>query len=124
MTNTLEVLVPFSVMKEGEQLKKTNSGFYKFFKEESHDEMKSSSSYEISEEYAKHLIKSGYLKEVSEQPYVNIFEEIEDLIALYTKELETIDKDMINEPACLKIEKQTVLENMIKLLGYLKSLKK
>ena len=40
------------------------------------------------------------------------------------KELKNIDKDMKDQPTCLKVEKTTVLNNMIKLLNHLKGLKR
>jgi hypothetical protein len=42
----------------------------------------------------------------------------------YNEELGNIDDDMADEPACLKVEKETVLRNMIKVLEHLNSLKK
>ena len=56
--------------------------------------------------------------------FVNIFDQIDALIDSYTYELNTIDESMKDSPACMKVEKETVLRNMIKLLDHLKSLKK
>ena len=39
-------------------------------------------------------------------------------------EQKSIDKDLKDIPACVKVERQTVLQNMITLLKHLKSLKK
>jgi hypothetical protein len=86
------------------------------------------SQFQISPEYAKTLIKEGYLEEVSEAEqktcFVNIFDEIDTLLAKYKAGLKTIEKDMAELPACVRVERQTVLSNMITLLEHLKSLKK
>jgi hypothetical protein len=56
--------------------------------------------------------------------FVNVFDEIHDMLETYTEELSNIDEDMANQPACLKIEKETVLRNLINALSHLNSLKK
>lgn len=78
--------------------------------------------YEISADYADALVEAGYLTE--ETPFVNVFEEIHTLLDTYSTELSNIDKDLKDMPACLKVEKETVLSNMIKVLEHLYSLKK
>ena len=87
--------------------------------------------YTISEEYAKMLIDNGYLEESyidteSEKPtqFVNIFNEIDKLISEYSEDLNGIDDEYKDMPECLKVEKVTVIKNLLKLLTYLKSLKK
>ena len=98
--------------------------------EDSIKEIKSvfSTNFQISTEYAKSLIKDGYLEEASEltdkTTLVNIFDEIDTLLNTYTTQLNRIDEDLKDIPACVKIERQTVLQNMITLLKHLKSLKK
>lgn len=132
MTNILEVVSPFSLMVEGDRFEKTDRGSYIHTYGGTNESVCKDGSctntytfcYEISEEYAKILKENGCLKEVSDTKRVNVFDEITNLIDLYSNELSTIDKDMKDSPACLKIERQTVLENMIKVLGHLKSLKK
>lgn len=85
------------------------------------------SDFQISTDYAKSLIEDGYLEEATEvekSTFVNIFDEIDRLVEQYTKQLSTIDKDMVDLPACVRVERETVLQNMITLLNHLKSLKK
>ena len=87
--------------------------------------------YTISEEYAKMLIDNGYVEESSidtesEKPtqFVNIFNEIDKLSSEYSKDLNDVDNEYKDMPECLKVEKVTVIKNLLKLLTYLKSLKK
>lgn len=85
------------------------------------------STFNISADYAKDLIKEGYLEEVNESSastFVNIFDEINNLIEKYTTELNNVDSDLKDAPQCLKVEKTTVLSNIIKVLEHLKKLKK
>jgi len=139
MAKTLRVINPFFVMELGDLFEYSNeSKMYEskhkenFYKadDESVSEIKSSysSEFQISVQYAKTLLKEGYLEEVSEEekssPFVNIFDEIDTLLNQYKAGLETIDKDMAELPACVRVERQTVLSNMITLLEHLKSLKK
>ncbi len=138
MAKVLRVINPFFVMELGDTFEYSNeSKMYvskhqeEFYKadDDSINEIKStySSDFQISVDYAKTLIDEGYLEEVSEKTdttFVNIFDEIDTLLAKYKTGLATIDKDMAELPACVKIERQTVLSNMITLLEHLKSLKK
>lgn len=93
-------------------------------------EMKTSfsSKFVISAKYAEELIKSGILEDPfatkNTEPFVNVFDEIDDMLIIYSNELKNIDKDMKDQPACLKVEKTTVLNNMIKILNHLKGLKR
>ena len=86
--------------------------------------------YEIGVECVKDLIDLGYLsdknedKKVDNGSYVNIFDEIDKLRDSYTNNLKTIDDRHKDDPACLKTEDEAVTTNLIKLLDYLKSLKK
>ena len=85
--------------------------------------------YTISEDYAKMLVENGYLEEVmqntnNDKQFVNIFDEIEHLLIQYNTDLNTLLNSDDDTPQCLKVEKETVLRNMIKLLKHLKSLKK
>ena len=138
MAKVLRVISPFFVMELGDlfeysedtkmYVSKHKEEFYSN-DDESIDNIKSSynSEFQISKEYAKTLIDDGYLEEVVESEksnFINIFDEIDNLLTKYKKGLETIDEDMAELPACVKIERQTVLNNMITLLEHLKSLKK
>ena len=58
------------------------------------------------------------------KPFVNVFDEIDKMLNTYTSDLKSIDSDMDNAPECLKVEKATVLKNLIKTLNYLKNLRK
>lgn len=129
MTKELKVIEPFGIMDEGDTLTLSENGNYVYTESEEVNDGENStmfasynSSYEISEDYAKILLEEGYLEEVGDaKEFVNIFTEIDNLLAKYTKELnENVDK----LPAALKVERTTVLTNMIKLLNHLKSLKK
>lgn len=88
------------------------------------------STYSISTDYAKMLIEEGYLAPINfdvtedKKDFVNVFDEIKDMLEVYNEELDNLDDDYAEEPACLKVEKETVLRNMIKVLEHLNSLKK
>lgn len=93
------------------------------------DEVTSSynAEFKISPDYAKSLLKEGFLEEcenVDKSSFVNIFDEINTLLNKYTNELKTLENDMAGLPACVKVERETVLTNLITLLNHLKSLKK
>ena len=140
MTKILRVIEPFFVMELGDMFEYSedskmyvsvhNEDFYNNDNNSSVDSIKSSysSEFQISVDYAKTLIKEGYLEEVPEAEkntnFVNIFDEIDNLLTKYKSGLKTIEKDMAELPACVKVERQTVLTNMITLLEHLKSLKK
>ena len=75
---------------------------------------------------AKTLIKDGYLEVATqeEKEFVNVFDEINNLLDKYKKGLETLNEDTAELPACVKVERESVLTNLITLLEHLKSLKK
>lgn len=139
MAKVLRVIDPFFIMETGDTFEyseedkmyvsKKNEEFYKMDRE-SIDEIKSSynSEFKISTEYAKSLIKDGYLEEATEMEkqtnFVNVFDEIDKLLAQYKAGLETIEKDTAGLPACVRVERESVLTNLITLLGHLKGLKK
>lgn len=137
MTKTLRVIDPFFVMDLGDTFEwnedvkmyvsKHNEEFYKV-SGDSIDEVKSSynSEFQISEEYAKTLVDEGYLEEVDKKTtnFVNIFDEIDTLLEKYKNELATVDKITAELPACVKVEREAVLTNLVTLLEHLKSLKK
>lgn len=137
MAKILRVVEPFLVVNLGDvfeysneekmYISKHNEEFYKA--DDTANDVKSSytSEFKISVEYAKALVEEGYLEEateVSDKAFVNIFDEIDSLLTKYKKGLETIEQDMADLPVCVKVERQTVLTNMITLLEHLKSLKK
>lgn len=137
MAKTLRVIDSFFVMEVGDTLEyDEKSGMYvaehneEFHKsDDSNSEVKSTynSNFAISESYAKELIMDGYLEEVTtdnKSTFVNIFDEIDRLIAKYTDEFKNIDEDMATLPECLKVERVTVLNNLLSLLDHLKGLKK
>ena len=124
-------------MEEGDTFERTETGSYcsevnneftlanSMFNESNDFKGKYNSKFEISEDYAKALVEIGNLAEVQEKTdFVNVFDEIEKLAKMYDEELDNIDKDFENSPACLKVEKETVLRNMLKVLEHLHSLKK
>lgn len=136
MTKILKVVKPFFVMEEGDTFEyneETNQ--YESVYNEEHDSSNEDNStfvssynsvYRISKEYAKMLLDNGYVEEVDEKKrFVNIFDEIDNKLSEYNNELYTLKtKADENTPQCLLVEKETVLRNMIKLLEYLKGLKK
>lgn len=138
MTKTLRVIDGFFIAEEGDMFNLTEDGtkyslekkeeFYKFG-DDSKTEVQSTyaSTFQISNSYAKQLVDEGYLEEVTEKSnkqFVNVFSEIDALIEKYTNELKTIDVDTKDMPQCLRVEKETVLSNLVKVLNYLKNLKK
>lgn len=85
------------------------------------------STFKISIKWAKQLVEDGYLEEVNEKAnakFVNVFDEIEKLLNSYQEELKRIPETMKESPECLRVERTTVLMNMIKVLSYLKTLRK
>lgn len=101
-----------------------------FRKSDEDDEVTSSynSTFSISKAYAQELIKDGYLEEVDtkteDKPFTNVFDEIKTLKEKYSSELSKLDEDMKLSPQCLKVERETVLSNLVKVLNHLESLKK
>lgn len=138
MAQTLRVIDPFFVMELGDTFEYSEDSkmyisrhkeeFYKM-DSDSIDDIKSSynSEFQISPEYAQSLIEEGYLEEVHEKEkssFVNIFDEIDTLLEKYKSGLGTLEKDTIGLPACVKVERESVLTNLVTLLEHLKSLKK
>lgn len=77
----------------------------------------------LSPSFVDELVEHGYLEAVdTKKDFVNVFDEIDRLLATYTEDLENLDEE--NLPACVKLEKETVLNNMVKVLNHLGSLKK
>lgn len=135
MSKTLRVIDSFFVVEVGDTFQLSEDGNSYIF-ERSEEFRKAgenidqnatyNASFSISVEYAKQLIHEGYLEEVEEkkQQFVNVFDEINNLINKYQQELANIDEDMKNEPACMKVEKTTVLSNILGVLNHLKTLRK
>ena len=136
MTKILKVIKPFFVMENGDTFEySADTDQYESVYNEEHNSSNEDNStvvssynsvYRISKEYAKMLIDNGYVEEVDDKKrFVNIFDEIDNKLSEYNKELYVLkSKSDENTPQCLLVEKETVLRNMIKLLEYLKGLKK
>lgn len=140
MSKTLQVIEPFFTLSVGDILQLSDNGknyvnvrndeFTKAGKNGEDFSSSFASTVTFSVAYAKELIKEGYVCEVTaekvndKQEFVNVFTEIDTLLDQYTKELESVDTVMKGCPECMKLEKCTVLNNLITLLTHLKSLKK
>lgn len=137
MNNILKVIKPFSAMEVGDTLEyseETNMYTSQIVVNSSESDDKNNtykakytSSYSISKEYAEYLVKEGYLSDVepkAEANFVNVFDEIERLGEMYQSQLENIDDEMAAQPECLRVEKTTVLKNLLEVLSYLRSLKR
>ena len=136
MTKILKVIKPFFVMENGDTFEyNADTDQYESVYNEEHNSSNEDNStvvssynsvYRISKEYAKMLLDNGYVEEVDEKKrFVNIFDEIDNKLSEYNNELYTLKtKADENTPQCLLVENETVLRNMIKLLEYLKGLKK
>lgn len=136
MTKILKVVKPFFVMEESDtfEYNEETAQYESVYNEEHNSSNEDNSTvvssynsvYRISKEYAKMLLDNGYVEEVDEKKrFVNIFDEIDNKLSEYNNELYTLKtKADENTPQCLLVEKETVLRNMIKLLEYLKGLKK
>lgn len=136
MAKILKVIKPFFVMENGDTFEyNADTDQYESVYNEEHNSSNEDNStvvssynsvYRISKEYAKMLLDNGYVEEVDDKKrFVNIFDEINNKLSEYNNELCVLkSKDDENTPQCLLVEKETVLRNMIKLLEYLKGLKK
>lgn len=136
MTKILKVIKPFFVMENGDTFEyNADTDQYESVYNEEHNSSNENNStvvssynsvYKISKEYAKMLLDNGYVEEVDDKKrFVNIFDEINNKLSEYNEELYTLSNgDNDDTPQCLLVEKETVLRNMIKLLEYLKGLKK
>ena len=136
MTKILKVIKPFFVMENGDTFEyNADTDQYESVYNEEHNSSNEDNStvvssynsvYRISKEYAKMLLDNGYVEEVDDKKrFVNIFDEINNKLSEYNNELCVLkSRADENTPQCLLVEKETVLRNMIKLLEYLKGLKK
>lgn len=140
MIKTLKVIEPFFGMEAGDEMKLSQDGkmYTSEYNSEYHADDKDdtasavySSTCSISPEYAKQLIREGYLKEqtptqktAEKTPFVNVFDEIDAMLTAYQNDLANLDIDERQTPKALKVEKETVLQNLIKALTHLKTLRK
>jgi maltose-binding protein MalE len=137
MSKILRVIDPFFTMDVDDTFTLSNDG--KCYISERNEEFHTakedgdlnstySSTFKLSPRWAQQLIEEGYLEEVTpEKPskdFVNVFDEIDKLIEKYNAELIQLPKTMADTPECLRVEKTTVLTNLLKVLNYLKSLRK
>lgn len=137
MVKTLRVIEPFFVMEAGDTFEwnddtqmyvsSHNEEFHKSSDADSEVNSSYSSNFSISADYAQDLINEGYLEPAdaeAKKNFVNVFDEIQRLIVKYTDELDNLKEDMANMPECLKVERTTVLNNIISVLNHLNGLKK
>lgn len=137
MVKTLRVIEPFFVMETGDSfvwddetqmyVSIHTEEFHKSQDTDSEINSTYNSNFSISANYADELIKEGYLEPVDgeeKKNFVNVFDEINRLINKYTDELTNLQEDMANMPECLKVERTTVLNNIISVLNHLNGLKK
>lgn len=138
MTKELKFVKPYMMMEPGDILKLSEDGksYVSTYNDEYHTDSYDDNvwstyamTFTTSTENAKLLLEAGVVEEVAENKnqsskFVNVFDEIDNLISLYTLQLTTLDDDYKDQPLCLKNEKLTVLNNLIKLLNHLKNLKK
>ena len=138
MRKTLNVIEDFAYLTPGDVFVLSDDG-KEYVAEENYvtdegDENNSfkssfSSKFAISPSYARELIKHGILEDpydvkTDDGTFVNVFDEIDTLIDQYETDLQKLPKEMEDQPECLKVEKTTVLTNLVNVLKHLKSLKK
>ena len=86
------------------------------------------SSFSISSDYAMELVEDGILEngfqQKANEDFKNVFSEIDAMIGEYDDQLAHLNDDFKDKPACMKVEKQTVLNNLVKVLTHLRNLKK
>ena len=114
----LKVIEPFFNLEIGDKLTLTEDGKSYVFtdsdssvdKTESGDSKFSFSAiFKIDSVYAQELIKNGYLEEVDykkNDTFRNVFDEIDIMLNRYNEELDNLDRDFDDKPACLKVEKR------------------
>lgn len=132
MQKILKVIKPFHVMEIGDEFvlsqngKEYESNYTEEYNGNNEDNDIAStytSNFVISLEYAKALINEGYLEEVKpKETFINVFNEIDKMIKTYEIDLKNLDEDCSTYPACLKLEKETVIKNLLQVLNYLKQL--
>lgn len=136
MAKTLRVISDFLDMNPGDTFEydndtkmyvaERNEEFHRT--DDSDSELRSiySSKFAISEGYARELIQDGILEDAinDSKSFVNVFDEIDNLTTRYESELKNLDEDMAQFPECMKVERMTVLNNLLSVLDHLKGLKK
>ena len=132
MNKTLTVIKPYGWMEPGETFELSEDGKmytnthtteYNSVCKNNDIASKATTVYSISPDFAKALIEDGYLSEPVDK-FCNVFDTMDSMLETYHADLDNLDEDMKNLPACVKIEKETVLRNLIKTVSYLRSLKK
>lgn len=136
MKNTFTVKKTFGWMEPGDTFELSNNGMYECTRTETFSNIsdsedstaKTTLSLSVSKNYISMLEKMGVVENTDDvkktENFKNIFDEIDNMLETYGDDLSNINDDMANAPACMKIEKETVLRNLIKTLSYLKSLKR
>lgn len=131
MTKELKVIKPVLNLSAGDIFKISNDGnyyIYAFSQNTGNAGSMFSMNTTINTDFAENLVKNGYLEEVeqknSTKDFKNIFTEIDILLDKYNKQLDNLDEEFKDSPACLKVEKCTVLKNIISTLEHLKNLKR
>lgn len=132
MQKILKVIKPFYVMEKDDEFVLSQDGkeyvsnySEQYNSNDENDTLKANytSNFVISAEYAQTLLENGYLEEVKpKSTFVNVFDEIDKMIKTYELDLKNIDEDCSTYPACLKLEKETVIKNLLQTLNYLKQL--
>ena len=136
MTKKLIVNKPFGYMEAGDEFILSEDGkeyvaehesSYNKSGDDSQFDYNFYSKYSIYTECAKQLVDEEVLMEDEfdkKANFKNVFDEIDNLRTKYMEELKDMDRKDSDAPACLRVEKRTVLSNLVKVLDYLKSLKK
>lgn len=136
MAKILKVTKPFFTLEVGDVFELSEDGRdYIAYKEEKFGDTNVdgetfhasfNSSFAIPKNRIEDLLKNGYLEEVCDkkQDFVNVFDEINRLLVKYTKEYKEANENANNLPAVVRLEKMTVLSNMINVLNHLNNLKK
>ena len=137
MAKTLRVIESFFVMevgdtfewdeKENMYISNHSEEFHKTDDENSEISSSYNANFSISADYAKGLIADGYLEEVTsdgKKSFTNVFDEISRLYKKYDDERKNLQEDMADMPECLKVERATVLSNILSVLDHLARLKK
>lgn len=136
MNKNLKVIEPFFGLETGDILSLDKNGMYvSEYNSEYHENDEDDTAYasynskcSISPAYAKTLLADGYIEEVPDATktdnFVNVFDEIDDMIHTYSNDLNELETKTSDMPEALKVEKKTVLMNLVKALSHLKSLRK
>ena len=138
MAKTLKVIDPFLRLDFGDMFEQNENGDYVSTVREDFTNnsdnggtftTKYHADFTISKDYAEQMVKDGYLQEVTnkekeqERNFINIFDEIDNLINNYENERKAINEDDTVHPA-VKRESNVVYTNLLTVLNHLKSLKK